>query len=263
MTGIVVQRFGIVALFSQTICASTQHTSAASFDGLITHLAVVPDGNRRWAKERGLDPWIGHREGVKPLKTAVQFCIKHKIPYLSAYVFSLENFRRPEKEVSYLFDVLANDIFTNELDDLIKNGVRVRVVGDRAAFPEKLRTVIEHAEERTKEGTALTLVFLFCYGGQQELVASVRDIARAVADRTLSPDSIDEKIIADHLWTHDIPNPELIIRTGGMQRLSNFLLYRAAYSELCFMKKYWPDVTERDLEEALEQFAQTTRNFGA
>lgn len=257
------QRFGFITQLSHKLLVATSPSNNQSFEGLVTHLGVVPDGNRRWAKERGLDPWIGHREGVKPLKTAVQFCIKHKIPYLSAYVFSLENFRRPEQEVSYLFDVLAQDVFTNELDDLLKNGVRIRAVGDRTTFPEKLRTIIENAEERTKECTALTLIFLFCYGGQQELVASVQDIARAVAAHALSPDAINEKTIADHLWTHDIPNPELIIRTGGMQRLSNFLLYRAAYSELCFMKKYWPDVTERDLEEALEQFAQTTRNFGA
>lgn len=228
----------------------------------LTHLGIIMDGNRRWARRLGLAPWLGHRSGVEPVKRTIKFCLEHKIPYLTLYAFSLENFKRPQQELDFLFNTLAQEIASNELNELLKQGVCVRFVGDRKLFPDQLLPVINDIEEKTRKASKLTLSILFCYGGQQEIINAVRMIARAVQEGMLKPEDITPRIFEEQLWTANIPPCDLIIRTGRMKRLSNFLPYQSAYSELCFLDCYWPEITEEDLKQAIVTFANRTRTFG-
>lgn len=229
----------------------------------IKHLALIMDGNRRWAKERNLPAWQGHQEGVKPLKMAVQFCLDHKIPYLSAWAFALQNFKRSPEELHHLFDIIAKQIATNEADNLAQSGVRLRFIGDRSFFPHDLVPLIDDLEEKTKHHTDLTLCILFCYSGREDIVDACKKIARASARGELDPETITPDLFGRTLWTSDIPDPDLVIRTGkGNRRLSNFMQYQVAYSELYFLECNWPEVTREHLEQAVTSFAHTQRNFG-
>ena len=226
------------------------------------HLAIIPDGNRRWAIQNKLASFLGHQRGVDVVRTAITFCIKNSIKYLSFYTFSLENFRRSETEKNYLFNNLLRDCFIKELPELIKNGVRVRFLGEQSLFPEDLRETIHHIETETKHLDVLHMNLLFCYGATLEITQAVKKIAQQVRDGLLSVESIDESTVRNALWTGDIPDPDLIVRTGGVVRLSNFLLFQAAYSEFAFLDCYWPDVTEEKLGHCVDQFNKTKRNFG-
>ncbi len=228
----------------------------------LTHLGIILDGNRRWARKAGLAAWLGHRTGVDPVKMTLAFCLKHKIPYLTLYAFSLENFKRPQQELDFLFNTLAKEIESKELDALFKQDVKVLFVGDRSLFPAPLIPIINNVEEKTKQGKSLTLTILFCYGGQQEIINAASLIAQKVKRGELSPDQITEERFKECLWTGTITAPDLIIRTGGMKRLSNFLSYHSAYSELYFTDVYWPDFTETDLINAINAYAERKRNFG-
>lgn len=236
---------------------------AASAPAGLKHLAVIMDGNRRWAKRSGKAAWLGHQEGVKPLKMTVQFCLKHKIPYLSLYTLSLENLKRSPEELNYLFNILAHELDGAYTDDLVKYGVRVRFVGDRAQFPAQLVPVINRVEERTAAGNNLTLNLLFCYGGCQEIVAAAQALSRAVKAGTLKPEDIDDARFEEFLWLGKMPRPDLVIRTGKQCRLSGFLTYQSAYSELYFLDCYWPEVTEKHLENIVADFSKRSRTFGA
>lgn len=229
----------------------------------VRHLGIIMDGNRRWAKKQGLKPWLGHKQGVEPVKEAIEFCLDRKIPYLTLYVFSLENFKRPQEELNYLFDILAQEVAKKELQQLFEKGVKVRFVGDRSRFPESLHATIADVEERTKNGTELILSLLFCYGGQQEIVAAARDIAEQVKAGTLESADITEELFRKQLWMGDVPYPDFIIRTAGDQRMSNFLTFQAAYSELCFVPWFWPEMTKKELARAVDMFNASKRNFGA
>lgn len=229
----------------------------------LRHLAIIMDGNRRWAKERGLQPWVGHQEGVKALKKSIQFCIKNNIPYLSLYVFSLENFKRSHEELQYLFDVIAKELVRTELNNLFAQDIKVNFIGDRTKFPQQLRQTVDDMEIKTAHNKALTLNFLFCYGGRQELTDMVRRIALDVEKGALDVSTIDESLLEKYLWTADIPDPDLIIRTGGAQRLSNFLPYQSTYSDLYFFDCYWPDFNEEHLQQAMVYYENLKRNFGA
>jgi len=231
-------------------------------DKRIKHLGIIMDGNRRWAKSHGYKPWIGHKKGVEPVRTTLEFCIKNKIPNLTLYVFSLENFNRPQEELSYLFDVLAQQIADQELDKLFKEGIKVRFIGERSLFPEKLKPIIEDIENKTQHGTKLTLNLLFCYGGQQEIVAAVKKIAQQCTNGTLMPEEITPELFANHLWSGPVPPPDLIIRTAGDQRLSNFLTWSSAYSELCFLPCFWPEITEDILAQTTANYYHRKRTFG-
>ncbi len=228
----------------------------------IKHLGIIMDGNRRWAKSHGYKPWIGHKKGVEPVRTTLEFCIKNQIAHLTLYVFSLENFNRPQEELSYLFDVLAQQIADQELDKLFKEGIKVRFIGERSLFPEKLKPLIEDIESKTAQGDQLTLNLLFCYGGQQEIVAACQKIASEAAAGILDCEKITPEIFSHYLWSGPIPPPDLIIRTAGDQRLSNFLTWASAYSELCFLPCFWPEITDAILTESLEKFYQRKRTFG-
>lgn len=225
------------------------------------HLACIMDGNRRYALKHGWKPWIGHRKGIEAVRVALEFCLRYQIPYLSLYTFSLENFRRSEEEKSFLFDIIATEA-EKYTDELIEKGVKVRFVGDRSLFPKHVAPVLQRFEERTSNGTKLQINCLFCYGSQQEIVYAAKEIARKVKTGELHEQDIDEKLFSNHLWTYDTPEPDLIFRTGGQQRLSNYLLFQAAYSEYYVTDQLWPALTMQDLEQACSTFTTRKRNFG-
>jgi undecaprenyl diphosphate synthase len=228
---------------------------------VIRHLALIMDGNRRWAKQRSLKPWLGHDAGTQAVREVIEFCLEQAIPYTSLYAFSLENFKRSPEEVTFLFDIFIREA-EKQAPTLQEKDVRVRFIGDRELFPEHVKDSIASIEEKTAACATLTVNLLFCYGAQQELVAAVKTIAIKVQQGLLALKDISVQTVADMLWTAGVPDPELIIRTGGRQRLSNFLLYQAAYSELYFLDCLWPDIRKQHLDQALEQFKKEQRNFG-
>jgi undecaprenyl diphosphate synthase len=229
---------------------------------MITHLACIMDGNRRWAKKQGWLSTDGHREGVRAAERVVNFCLDNAIPYLSLYTFSTENLKRPAEEQHFLFNVLFQEIYEQWIPQLQAKDVRISFIGDRALFPAKVRTICEQVEQKTSHAKTLHLNFLFCYGGRQEIVAGVKKIIAEVQQGILKPEAVNEQVIQDHLWSAHIPVPEIIIRTGGMARLSNFLLFQAAYSELFFLDCLWPELTQIHLQQVATTFAQRQRNFG-
>ncbi len=221
---------------------------------MISHLALIMDGNRRWAKARGLFPWLGHRQGAKTVEMVIQYCIDQKISYLSLYTFSLENFKRSEEEISYLFTLI--DEAKSRTQEFIKAGVKIKFIGDRLALPQATQKSCDDIESATAGCVALQCNFLLCYGGQQEILASVQALIR------LQPTHATLDLFKKHLWLGDIPDPELIVRTGGVKRLSNFLLFQAAYSEIQFLDCLWPDLTKQLLHETVEQAVLAKKNFG-
>lgn len=227
----------------------------------MTHLACIMDGNRRWAKKRGMVPWYGHKEGVEAVRRVVQFCLEKNIPYLSLYTFSLENFKRSPEENSYLFGLMVQEA-QKGCEEFKKNGIRLKFIGDRSLFPPQLIPLLDNAEKDTAQNSKLTLIFLFCYGGRQEIFAAVKDIAGRVERGELKESDVTPEMLDKTLWTGNIPDPDLIIRTGGFSRLSNFLLYKAAYSEFYVLDCLWPDLTMAHLQEAYESYMKCKRNFG-
>lgn len=223
----------------------------------LNHLGIIMDGNRRWAKQHGYKPWIGHRQGVEPVKEAMSFCKEHGIQHLTLYVFSLENFNRPQEELSYLFDILAQEIASKEMENLFKENVRVRFIGDRSLFPQQLVPIIADIEQKTAAHSGLYVNLLFCYGGQQEIAAAAR--AAALEKNSAISHFADFK---KYMWSAEVPGIDLIIRTAGDQRLSNFLPMQSAYSELYFTPCFWPELTKEDLKDAVIFFVSSKRNFG-
>jgi undecaprenyl diphosphate synthase len=226
---------------------------------MMQHLACIMDGNRRWARKHGLLQ-VGP-EGVEAAYRVVQWCIQKKIPYLSLFAFSLENFKRAPHEITPLFSLMAREI-ERRTHDLVERRIRVRFIGDRSCIPASVAQSCSSLEEATTQGDVLHVQILFCYGARQELRFVIQNIAKAVVQGQYSADAIDDSLIAKNLWTKGVPDPDLIIRTGGVQRLSNFLLYQAAYSELYFLSCLWPDITPAHLQEAVTFYKQCTRNFG-
>jgi len=221
------------------------------------------DGNRRWAKKQGLMPYLGHREGIETIKRVVNFCLNNKISYLSLYTLSIENYLgRSEMEKEYLFDLIVEGA-KQGLQDLINQGIRVCFIGDRTMFPARVMAVCDQLEKESAHLTKLQLNFLFCYGSRQEILAGVKEMVRKVVAGEIKQEEITEEQFRDCLWMRGIPDPEIIIRTGKFTRLSNFLLYQAAYSELYFPDCLWPDLNESHLQQALETFSACKRNFGS
>lgn len=226
------------------------------------HLAIIMDGNRRWAKENKLEAvTLGHKKGAEVVEKTIEFCIKKGIRHLSLYAFSIENFKRSEHEKKYLFNLLI-DTIRRRVDEFIKNGVKVRFVGDRDMFPGTVAEYVIEAEEKTKDSDKLTLNILFCYGAKQELIYAARQVAQRVKDGDLLAEDIDENVLRKEMWMNGAPDPDLIVRTGGTTRLSNFLLFQGAYSEWLFLDCAWPEVTEQILGECVEKFYSLKRNFG-
>ncbi|MGC2310679.1 MAG: polyprenyl diphosphate synthase [Candidatus Babeliaceae bacterium] len=256
----------IVGLFLAYNCItyrSPSHKELPRLDHQIKHLALIMDGNRRWAHKQGFKPWIGHKKGVDPLKASLEFCLEQNIPYLSVYAFSLENFKRSAEELSYLFDVLAQELAATEFENLLKHNIKVVFVGDRTQFPQQLVSIINDIERKSAQNTRLVLNILFCYGGQQEIVQATQKIAQLVQEKKLTPDQITSELFESYLWSAGTPPPDLIIRTAGDHRLSNLFCYQSAYSELYFINCYWPDITKQHLYDIIKDFIQTKRRFGA
>lgn len=231
---------------------------------MITHLACIVDGNRRWAQCRGLPTSLGHKEGIVGIERVVEFCLANKVAHVSFYVFSLENFiKRSLEEKGYLFELLVAYFKERGLQSFRERGVRVHFVGDRSRFPGHVIDTCVEVERETESGTALSVHLLFCYGGRQEITAMAQRIAAEVVDGKLALSDITERVVADRLWLSEVPDPELIIRTGGARRLSNFLPYQSTYSELYFTDVLWPDISSALLDDALQFLLDCRRNFGA
>ena len=225
------------------------------------HVGIIMDGNGRWAQARGLPRFEGHRRGVDAVRRTVRAASDAGVRYLTLYSFSTENWLRPPEEVSLLMGLLKRFI-RNDLADLHANDVRVRVIGRRNELAVDIATLLSEAEEVTKNNRGLTLVIAFNYGGRQEIVDAARQLAREAAAGRLDPEMIDVADLAVRLGSSDIPDPDLIIRTSGEQRLSNFLLWQAAYAEFVFVPMHWPEFDKAAFEAALDEFAARERRFG-
>ena len=226
-----------------------------------THVAIIMDGNGRWAKARGLPRVAGHQRGAEAVRVVVEGCRELGISYLTLYAFSSENWKRPASEVDELMGLLRLYL-RREIDELRDNNVRVCFIGDQAPLAGDIRSLINEAETKTCVNTGLTLTIAINYGSHNEILDACRNIVQAVSEGTLNPASITEDVFERYLDTADMPSPDLLIRTSGEQRLSNFLLWQLAYSELMFMDTLWPDFTKRNLEEAVNEYHGRDRRYG-
>ena len=225
------------------------------------HVGIIMDGNGRWAKARGLPRVAGHRQGAEAVRTAISTAVDLGISYLTLYGFSVENWKRPRSEVADLMGLLRLYL-RREIDELFRKGVRIRFIGQRKMLAQDIVALIEEAEERTRSNTKLNLIVALSYGARQEITAAARTLAREVATGNIAPDAIDEEAFARHLETAGVPDPDLLIRTSGEKRVSNFLLWQLAYTELVFIDTLWPDFSRRDLEEAIHEFHRRERRYG-
>jgi undecaprenyl diphosphate synthase len=225
------------------------------------HVAIIMDGNGRWAAERGLPRTEGHRHGVEAVRRSVRAAIEFGLDHLTLFSFSSENWARPPAEVQFLFGLLRNYI-RRDLADLHANGVRIVVIGEREGLPKDILALIDEAERLTAANKRLQLIVAFNYGARNEVSRAVRRIAERVAAGTLDPSAIDDETISKHLDTAGIPDPDLIIRTSGEMRLSNFLLWQAAYAELVFLPVFWPDFDKKAMSQALGEFSTRVRRYG-
>ncbi len=228
----------------------------------LQHLAVIMDGNRRWAKNNALEVFLGHsRGGVDAAKCTIEFCLRNGITYLSLYAFSQENNNRSDQEKNFIFDLIITQA-KSFLDNCRQHHIRITFVGDRSLFPSSTINAIHSIEQETAQYETLQVAILFYYGARQEIVSAAQKTAQYIQDHNLSISEITTHLFEKMLWTSPFPFPELIIRTGKVQRLSNFLLYQAAYSELCFLDILWPEITSAHLQKAIDDFYETKRNFG-
>jgi undecaprenyl diphosphate synthase len=238
------------------------HSVAPPFERTPRHVAIIMDGNGRWAAARGLPRGEGHRRGVEALRRTIRAASEMGIKFITIFSFSAENWSRPANEVGELMGLLRRFI-RNDLAELHRSGVRVRVIGDREGLDPDIGRLLIEAEDLTKNNLdGLTLVVAFNYGARQEITRAARRVAQRIAEGRLTPADVTMDTFAAFLDTPDIPDPDLIIRTSGEQRLSNFLLWQAAYSELVFVPTYWPDFDRAALEAAMREYQQRERRFG-
>jgi len=225
------------------------------------HVAIIMDGNGRWAKQHHLPRLSGHEAGRKSVKQVVQAAIDHGVKYLTLYAFSVENWQRPREEVQGLMGLLRG-VIREELSEMGKEGIRLRTIGRRQDLPEAVREELEAAIEKTKHNTRLDLILALSYGSRVEITEAVQAIAREVKAGTLDPDKIREETVAAHLYTKDIPDPDLLIRTSGEMRVSNFLLWQISYAEIHVTPVLWPNFGKKEFAEALADYARRERRFG-
>ena len=228
---------------------------------LPAHVAIILDGNGRWAAEHGKKRSQGHLAGARQVEVIGDALIEREIRYFTVYAFSTENWNRPAEEVSYLMGLLKQYLIRNKKDAL-RRGIRIRVLGDRSRLPQDLQELVAEVEAATAHLETMTMQFAISYGGRDEIVRAARKLAQQVKQGELEPEQIDEARFAACLDTAGVPDPDLMIRTSGEQRISNFLLWQLAYGEFYFSPKYWPDFTPEDLDEALKNFASRDRRFG-
>ncbi|MTJ84096.1 MAG: isoprenyl transferase [Telmatospirillum sp.] len=225
------------------------------------HVAIIMDGNGRWAQARGLPRTAGHRRGAEAVREAVRSAAALGVSYITLFGFSSENWKRPQGEVRDLMGLLRLYL-RNEIRDLHSNGVRLCVVGDRDRLDPDINTLIRDAERKTASNTKLTLILALSYGGRQELVSAARALAEDVKAGRCEPGDIDEQMFSERLFTAGIPDPDLLIRTSGEKRISNFLLWQCAYAELVFLDVLWPDFSREDLEQAIREYHGRERRYG-
>ncbi|MDH5358515.1 MAG: isoprenyl transferase [Gammaproteobacteria bacterium] len=225
------------------------------------HIAIIMDGNGRWAKQRHQPRFMGHRAGVKSVENIVQCCVKHGIEVLSLFAFSSENWRRPSKEVSLLMELFALAL-KQQVKRLHKNNIRLRIIGDIRKFSASLQQQITQAQQLTQNNTGLTINVAANYGGRWDITQAVQQLAAKVKSGEIVPEEITEDSIAEGLSTASLPEPDLFIRTGGEQRVSNFLLWQMAYTEFYFTDTLWPDFDDKELDRAITSFCQRERRFG-
>ena len=229
--------------------------------GLPAHVAIIMDGNRRWAQRRGLPVAAGHKQGMEALRRTVRACTRLGIPYLTVFAFSSENWSRPAREIKSLMRLLRA-YMRRELPSLVREGVRVRLIGERGSLPPDIIALADEAESLTRDNRVLTLTIALNYGGRQEMARAARGLAVKVAEGKLRPEDIDETLMRSQMFAPDIPDPDLLIRTSGEQRLSNFLLWQAAYAELVFTPTLWPDFDAAELAAAVAEYGSRNRRFG-
>ena len=221
----------------------------------LKHIAIIMDGNRRWAKEKNLPSAFGHKKGVEALKETLRACDAFGVKYLTVYAFSTENWNRKPDEVNFLMDLLGNTL-KNELDEMNKNNVVIKFIGDISKLSDKLQDVLTNAVETTSNNTGVNLQIAFNYGARDEIVRAVKNIVKeGVSD-------INEEVISNHLYTKNIPDPDLLIRTGGEMRVSNYLLWQIAYSEFIIVQKFWPEFDKNTLADCIEEFNRRSRRWG-
>ncbi|MEM9331332.1 MAG: isoprenyl transferase [Pseudomonadota bacterium] len=225
------------------------------------HVAIIMDGNGRWAQRRGLPRTAGHRQGVETVREAVRTASDLGIEYLTLYSFSSENWNRPETEITELFSLLRYFV-RRDLAELHENNVRIKVIGERAGVPDDILSLLDEAQALTRYNDSQTLVIAFNYGSRTEITNAARTLAQRVSEGEISPSQINEELLASYLNTSDIPDPDLLIRTSGELRVSNFLLWQIAYSEFVFVDCLWPDFTRSDFYAAIEEYNRRTRKFG-
>lgn len=234
----------------------------AENNNLPRHIAIIMDGNRRWAKKRMLPVKLGHKEGAETLKKVVRYANKLGIEYVTVYAFSTENWKREQEEVDALMSLLETylDDFAKEADT---ENIVIRVLGRRKELSERLLQKIDQTVERTKNNTGTIFSIALNYGGRDEIVTAIKNIAEDVKDNKVDIDSITEELVSDYMYTKNMPDPDLMIRTSGELRTSNFLPWQLVYSEFLFLDKYWPDFSEKDIDEAIEVYRKRNRKFGA
>jgi len=226
------------------------------------HVAIIMDGNGRWARKRHLPRQAGHVAGVNAVREVVREATDIGLENLTLFAFSSENWKRPAMEVGALMG-LFRLYFRNDMNEIVERGARVRIIGNRTRVEKDIRQMIEDAEHRTLTNAGLNLTFAFDYGGQEEIAAAARELARAAAEGRLDPETITPELVSSRLFTAGLPEPDLVIRTSGERRLSNFLLWQSAYAELLFVDTLWPDFGRKEFNDALDQFAHRERRFGA
>lgn len=228
---------------------------------LPAHVAIIMDGNGRWAKKRLLNRINGHEKGSETVRTIVRTCRQIGISYLTLYAFSTENWQRPKTEVEALMALLRK-FLQSERKEMVENNIRLRVIGQLDRLPKKVREALDQSITATREGTGMDLILALSYGGRAEIVRMVQELAGKIKDGLIDPQAVNEELISDHLYTRDIPDPDLLIRTSGEMRISNFLLWQIAYTELFVTSTLWPDFSKEELLQILKDFQVRVRRFG-
>jgi undecaprenyl diphosphate synthase len=247
----------------KSLNSSSSSSSPVELDStkLPAHVAIIMDGNGRWAKKRLLNRINGHEKGSDTVRTVVRTCRQIGISYLTLYAFSTENWQRPKTEVEALMALLKNFLHS-EQKEMVENDIRLRVIGQVDRLPEKVREALHQTMSATKDNTAMTLILALSYGGRAEIIRMVQEVAKLIKQGEIDPNAVTAELIADHLYTRNIPDPDLLIRTSGEMRISNFLLWQIAYTEIFVTPTLWPDFSRDELLEILKDYQSRERRFG-
>ena len=247
----------------RSLNSSPSSSSSVELDTtkLPTHVAIIMDGNGRWAKKRLLNRINGHEKGSETVRTIVRTCRKIGIPYLTLYAFSTENWKRPKTEVEALM-VLLKNFLQSEREEMVENNIRLRMIGQLDRLPTKVREALDQTMTATRDKTGMNLILALSYGGRAEIVRMVQEVTEKIKRGIIGPDAVNEELISDHLYTRDFPDPDLLIRTSGEMRISNFLLWQIAYTELFVTRTLWPDFSKEEFLQILKDFQIRVRRFG-